>query len=137
MVTHLAKCFNTDDGMVPLVGLITIGIASALASLRPCTTDEDCFGSYCMNGANKSAPYYCHTNNVPSKLIGKDINYGLVELPMQGLGTWQYNDTVAGAAVAKALKMGYVHIDTAFDYQNQKGIGDAMRASTRKRSSTI
>jgi len=28
-----------------------------------------------------------------------------------------------------------VHIDTAFDYANQKGIGEALKASPRHRSS--
>ena len=36
-----------------------------------------------------------------------------VELPMAGLGTWQYNSSRAGAATAAALKLGYTHIDTA------------------------
>merc|ERR1711907_379979 len=54
---------------------------------------------------------------------------------MSGLGTWQYNSTVAGAAVAAALNMGYEHVDTAFDYSNQVGIGKALKASKRKRGS--
>eukprot|EP00966_Prymnesium_polylepis_P164433 3801681-Prymnesium_polylepis.2 len=40
---------------------------------------------------------------------------GGVELPMAGLGTWQYNDTRAEGAVKAALALGYTHIDTAYD----------------------
>jgi len=54
---------------------------------------------------------------------------------MMGLGTWQYNSTVAGAAVAAALEMGYTNVDTAFDYENQVGIGNALMSSSRKRRS--
>ena len=58
-----------------------------------------------------------------------------VELPMAGLGTWQYNDSVAGAATLAALKMGYTHIDTALGYNNQVGVGKALEASGRARAS--
>lgn len=88
-----------------------------------------------MDGADKKAPFECHIDHVPSKTIGKDIHGKTVALPMQGLGTWQYNSTVAGAAVNNALKMGYVHIDTAYDYENQKGIGEALKKSPRSRGS--
>jgi 2,5-diketo-D-gluconate reductase A len=42
-----------------------------------------------------------------------------VDMPMVGIGTWQYNDTVAGAAVTSALDLGYTLIDTAWIYGNQ------------------
>jgi diketogulonate reductase-like aldo/keto reductase len=58
-----------------------------------------------------------------------------VKLPMAGLGTWQYNDTVAGEATALALTLGYTHIDTAIGYKNQIGIGKALKASSRARDS--
>jgi hypothetical protein len=46
--------------------------------------------------------------NIPTITIAPTV-----EMPMQGLGTWEYNDTVAGAAVAMALEMGYTHIVSA------------------------
>merc|ERR1712086_1230896 len=58
-----------------------------------------------------------------------------VKLPMAGLGTWQYNDTVAGEATALALSLAYTHIDTAIGYKNQVGIGKALKASSRPRDS--
>lgn len=50
-----------------------------------------------------------------------------VDMPMVGIGTWQYNDTVAGDAVAKALEIGYTAIDTAFVYGNGVGVGNAIK----------
>jgi diketogulonate reductase-like aldo/keto reductase len=74
------------------------------------------------------------------------------------LGTWQYNDTVAADAIAKGLKAGFTHIvrhlnsssrysedatcrqpsslaavaqDTAENYQNQKGVGAALKGLPR------
>lgn len=52
-----------------------------------------------------------------------------VHMPMVGIGTWQYNDSVASAAVTEALKLGYTHIDTALGYKNQVGVGKAIAAS--------
>lgn len=49
------------------------------------------------------------------------------------LGTWLYNDTVAHNATAEALKLGYPGVDTAFDYKNGKGIGQAIKESGRAR----
>ena len=58
-----------------------------------------------------------------------------VYFPMVGLGTWQYNNSQAQAAVTTALNMGYTMIDTANVYGNQVGIGAALKASSRARSS--
>jgi len=58
-----------------------------------------------------------------------------VHLPMAGLGTWQYNSSVAEAAVLSALNMGYTHIDCALGYNNQDGVARAIKASGRPRSS--
>jgi diketogulonate reductase-like aldo/keto reductase len=58
-----------------------------------------------------------------------------VFFPMVGLGTWQYNDSQANTAVGLALDMGYTMFDTANVYGNQVGIGAALKASKRLRSS--
>ena len=56
-----------------------------------------------------------------------------VDLPLAGLGTWQYNSSVAEAAVLMALRLGYTHIDTALGYNNQDGVARAIKASGRAR----
>jgi diketogulonate reductase-like aldo/keto reductase len=53
-------------------------------------------------------------------------------MPLQGLGTWLYNDTRAEVAVELALSLGYTHIDTAFDYTNSAGIGRALASAKAK-----
>lgn len=58
-----------------------------------------------------------------------------VHMPMAGLGTWQYNDSVAYDASALALSLGYTHIDTALGYYNQEGIAKAIKESGRARDS--
>lgn len=54
---------------------------------------------------------------------------GDVLLPMVGIGTWQYNSTVAEAAVSTAFGLGYRHADTAVVYKNHLGVGAALRKS--------
>uniref|UniRef100_A0A7S2RTM2 NADP-dependent oxidoreductase domain-containing protein n=1 Tax=Mucochytrium quahogii TaxID=96639 RepID=A0A7S2RTM2_9STRA len=49
-----------------------------------------------------------------------------VEMPMMGLGTWEYNESTTFNAVLDALRLGYKHIDTAHIYENQKGVGRAL-----------
>ena len=58
------------------------------------------------------------------------LNNG-VHLPMISLGTWEYSTSVAQSTVALGLKLGYNHIDTANDYNNQKGVGAALAVHPR------
>ena len=53
-----------------------------------------------------------------------------VEIPVIGFGTWQVPDgPVVEDAVLTAIKCGYTHIDTAFSYDNEKGVGAAVKKS--------
>jgi diketogulonate reductase-like aldo/keto reductase len=72
---------------------------------------------------------------IPTMKIAVDVNGKDVNLPLSGLGTWQYNDTRAEAAALLALSVGYTHIDTALGYGNQEGIAKALKASGRSRDS--
>jgi len=52
-----------------------------------------------------------------------------VKIPKIALGTWQVPDDAVVAAVLAALKNGYRHVDTAAAYQNEAGVGKAIRQS--------
>jgi len=52
-----------------------------------------------------------------------------VRLPIVGFGTYLIPDEQAAAAVSAAFAAGYRHIDTAEMYQNESGVGAAIRAS--------
>ena len=56
-----------------------------------------------------------------------------VEIPKLGLGTWFISDIDVVQAVVEATKLGYRHIDTAQAYQNERGVGEGIRASGVKR----
>ncbi|MCB9266330.1 MAG: aldo/keto reductase [Lewinellaceae bacterium] len=56
-----------------------------------------------------------------------------VEIPKLGLGTWFISDKDAVQAVKNAAKIGYRHIDTAQAYQNERGVGEGIRACGVKR----
>jgi 2,5-diketo-D-gluconate reductase A len=50
-------------------------------------------------------------------------------IPQLGFGVWQIPDEQAYAAVSTALEVGYRHIDTAAAYENEAGVGRAVRES--------
>ncbi len=50
-----------------------------------------------------------------------------VAIPKLGFGTSRMGD--CGEIVANALKLGYRHLDTAWKYKTEKGVGEGIRAS--------
>jgi diketogulonate reductase-like aldo/keto reductase len=56
------------------------------------------------------------------------LNNG-VEIPQVGFGVFQVPDDQTAAVVASALEAGYRSIDTAAAYGNERGVGEAIRAS--------
>jgi diketogulonate reductase-like aldo/keto reductase len=56
-----------------------------------------------------------------------------VKIPKLGLGTWMISDDDVVQAVKDAIALGYRHFDTAQAYQNEKGVGEAIRTSGVKR----
>ncbi|MCA1026112.1 MULTISPECIES: aldo/keto reductase [Cytobacillus] len=54
------------------------------------------------------------------------LNNG-VEMPQLGFGVWQVQNEEATAAVQTAIEVGYRSIDTAMIYQNEEGVGKAIK----------
>ncbi len=84
----------------------------------------------------------------PGSNSGRDQNRGLVrmstqpmsnvpalelndghEIPQLGFGVFQIPPEETAEAVSHALEVGYRHIDTAEMYRNERGVGEAVRAS--------
>ena len=54
-------------------------------------------------------------------------------IPAIGLGTWELSGRPAARVIEQALRLGYRHIDTAQAYDNEREVGDGMRASGVRR----
>jgi 2,5-diketo-D-gluconate reductase A len=53
----------------------------------------------------------------------------MTQIPQLGFGVWQIDNDKVGEAVATALETGYRLIDTAQGYDNEQGVGEALRQS--------
>jgi diketogulonate reductase-like aldo/keto reductase len=51
------------------------------------------------------------------------------KIPTVGLGTWDLRGRSCARVVEQALRLGYRHIDTAEMYDNEREVGEALRAS--------
>jgi 2,5-diketo-D-gluconate reductase B len=54
-------------------------------------------------------------------------------IPAIGLGTWELRGRTCARIVEQALRLGYRHIDTAQVYENEREVGDGLRASGVRR----
>jgi 2,5-diketo-D-gluconate reductase B len=54
-------------------------------------------------------------------------------MPAIGLGTWELRGRVCARIVEQALRLGYRHLDTAEMYDNEREVGEGLRASGLKR----
>mmetsp|Transcript_25198 Transcript_25198/g.38323 ORF Transcript_25198/g.38323 Transcript_25198/m.38323 type:complete len:332 (+) Transcript_25198:58-1053(+) len=61
------------------------------------------------------------------------LNKEKMQMPLYGLGTWQYNDSRTEDAVVQAFSLGYRHVDTAALYNNLKGVGSGLKKTGLKR----
>jgi diketogulonate reductase-like aldo/keto reductase len=55
------------------------------------------------------------------------------KIPAIGLGTWELRGRSCARLVEQALKLGYRHIDTAQAYDNEREVGEGLRASRVRR----
>ena len=55
-------------------------------------------------------------------------------IPLVGLGTWELRGRACARIVEQALRLGYRHIDTAEMYDNEREVGEAVRASAVARA---
>jgi diketogulonate reductase-like aldo/keto reductase len=54
-------------------------------------------------------------------------------IPALGLGTWELSGRTCARVVEQALRLGYRHVDTAQVYENEREVGDGVRASGVRR----
>jgi 2,5-diketo-D-gluconate reductase A len=55
-------------------------------------------------------------------------------IPQLGLGVWQVDPAITARVVSDAIAVGYRSIDTAEGYQNEEGVGEAIKRASVPRS---
>jgi diketogulonate reductase-like aldo/keto reductase len=63
--------------------------------------------------------------------------YDGLKLPVIGLGTYRLNGNAGANAIVNAIDMGYRLIDSAYNYENEGTIGEAIRRSSVSRQELI
>jgi diketogulonate reductase-like aldo/keto reductase len=56
-----------------------------------------------------------------------------VKIPAVGLGTWELRGRTCARLVEQAMRLGYRHVDTAQVYENEREVGEGLRASRVRR----
>jgi diketogulonate reductase-like aldo/keto reductase len=56
------------------------------------------------------------------------------KIPLLGLGTWDLRGRACARVVEQALRLGYRHVDTAEMYDNEREVGEGVRASGVRRN---
>ena len=64
----------------------------------------------------------------------ENVEAGGARIPAIGLGTWELRGRTCARLVEQALRLGYRHIDTAQVYENEREVGEGIRASGVSRS---
>ena len=54
------------------------------------------------------------------------------KIPLVGLGTWMLRGRDCARLVEQAIRLGYRHIDTAQMYDNERAVGEGVRASGKR-----
>jgi diketogulonate reductase-like aldo/keto reductase len=70
---------------------------------------------------------------IPSEAVMQFIEAAGAKIPAIGLGTWELRGRSCARLVEQALKLGYRHIDTAQIYENEREVGEGIRASGVRR----
>lgn len=83
------------------------------------------FGGLALAGAVTAKRDYGY----PTRHVGVDHKGESVDIPLVGIGSWLYNETQAYEATKTAFTLAkpYRHVDCAYDYLNQKGIGRVLK----------
>jgi diketogulonate reductase-like aldo/keto reductase len=61
------------------------------------------------------------------------VEAGGARIPAIGLGTWELRGRACARIVEQALRLGYRHLDTAQMYDNEREVGEGLRASGVRR----
>ncbi len=74
---------------------------------------------------------------LPADTERKFVEAHGARIPLVGLGTWDLRGRTCARLVEQALRLGYRHVDTAEMYDNEREVGEGLRASGIKRDAVF
>jgi 2,5-diketo-D-gluconate reductase B len=74
-------------------------------------------------------PRHEQDRQAPEGLVMHVVEAKGARIPLVGLGTWELRGRACARVVEQALRLGYRHIDTAEMYDNEREVGEGLRAS--------
>jgi diketogulonate reductase-like aldo/keto reductase len=81
----------------------------------------------------RKPPYECGHSPTTAGTEMHVVEVKGARIPLVGLGTWELRGRICARIVEQALRLGYRHIDTAEMYDNEREVGEALRASGVRR----
>src|SRR6201989_2512504 len=82
---------------------------------------------------NSASPAACSEESVTMPVAARVVEAHGARIPLVGLGTWELRGRTCVRIVEHALRHGYRHVDTAELYDNEREVGEGLRASAVKR----
>ena len=76
-----------------------------------------------------SSPHVVVMGSKAEPALSAIPSFGPARIPLVGLGTWDLRGRTCARMVVEALRLGYRHIDTAEMYDNEREVGEGLRAA--------
>jgi 2,5-diketo-D-gluconate reductase B len=92
----------------------------------------DALSGSCFSGPNMACISQAGGTTLEEPIM-QVVDANGAKIPSIGLGTWELRGRVCARVVEQAIKLGYRHIDTAQVYENEREVGEGLRASGIKR----
>ena len=109
------------------------GQSAARAEVGRLSADRHGRSAPCSRLAGEWRPRFMYSSDDSGERPMTIVEANGARIPAIGLGTWKLEGRNCARLVQQALRLGYRHIDTAEIYENEREVGEGLRASGVRR----